>query len=56
MNWMGADKLVVGDNHGCMDSVDGFKSVDEMELDQKSADKIKGLNAKALFRLDDCFV
>ena len=56
VNWMGADNLVVGDNHGGMDSVDGFKSVDEMELDQKSADKIKGLNAKALFRLDDCFV
>jgi hypothetical protein len=36
-----------------MDSVDGFASVDEMELDQRSADKIKGLNAKALFKLDD---
>lgn len=53
VDWMGADNLVVGDNHGGMDSVDGFVSVDEMELDQLSADKIKGLNAKALFKLDD---
>jgi aminocarboxymuconate-semialdehyde decarboxylase len=53
VDWMGADNLVVGDNHGGMDSVEGFGSIDEMQLDQLSADKIKGLNAKALFKLDD---
>ena len=56
VDWMGADNLVVGDNHGGMDSVDGFAFVDEMELDTVSADKIKGGNSRALFKLDDHLV
>jgi aminocarboxymuconate-semialdehyde decarboxylase len=55
VDWMGADNLVVGDNYGGMDSVDGFASVDEMKLDPLPADKIKGLNAKTLFSLDGLF-
>ena len=56
VDWMGADNLVVGDNHGGMDSVDGFVGVDEMQLDPAAADKIKGGNARALFKLDDHLV
>lgn len=52
VDWMGADNLLVGDNHGGMDSVDGFVGVDEMGLDQASADKIKGGNARKLYKLD----
>jgi len=53
VDWMGADNLVVGDNHGGMDSVDGFAYVDELGLDEADANKIKGHNARKLFKLDD---
>jgi len=53
VDWMGADNLVVGDNHGGMDSADGFAFVDELGLDATAADKIKGHNARVLFKLDD---
>ena len=53
VDWMGADNLVVGDNYGGMDSVNGFAFVDEMGLDEASAAKIKGGNARYIFKLDD---
>ena len=56
VEWMGSDNLVVGDNHGGMDSADGFAFVDEMGLDEVSADKIKGGNARKLFKLDEHLV
>jgi len=52
VDWMGADNLVVGDNYGGMDSVDGFAYIDELELDEPSARKIIGTNAMALFKLE----
>ncbi len=55
VDWMGADNLVVGDNHGGMDSVEGFEAIDELHLDEDSAAKIKGRNAIKLFKLDDMF-
>ncbi|MDR3472255.1 MAG: amidohydrolase family protein [Devosia sp.] len=56
VDWMGADNLVVGDNHGGMDSVDGFAYVDELGLDEASAVKIRGGNAVKLFKLQDHLV
>ncbi len=53
VEWMGADNLVVGSNYGGMDSVDGFAYVDELGLDEVSAQKIEGHNARKLFKLDD---
>jgi aminocarboxymuconate-semialdehyde decarboxylase len=53
VEWMGPDNLVVGDNYGGMDSVDGFAFLDELELDASSAGKIMGGNARTLFKLDD---
>jgi aminocarboxymuconate-semialdehyde decarboxylase len=52
VDWMGADNLVVGDNFGGMDSVDGFTSVDQLRLDAVAAAKIKGPNACQLFKLE----
>ncbi|GAA3581431.1 amidohydrolase family protein [Amycolatopsis ultiminotia] len=56
VDWMGPDNLVVGDNYGGMDSVDGFAFLDELSLDAGSADKIRGGNARELFKLDDHLV
>jgi len=56
VDWMGADNLVIGDNYGGMDSVDGFAFLDQLELDAESANKIMGVNAKTLFKLGDLLV
>lgn len=51
VEWMGAGRILVGDNFGGLDSVDGFAFVDELSLSDSDRELIYWKNAAALFDL-----
>jgi aminocarboxymuconate-semialdehyde decarboxylase len=51
LDFMGADNLVVGSNYLGWDAVDGFRLVDELNLDERDFRRIAGENAIRLFKL-----
>ena len=52
VDWMGADRLMVGDNYAGLDSTEGLQLLKEMNLPKDQEEKIAGLNAIRLFKLD----
>jgi len=51
VEFMGADRLVVGSNVGGWDNEDGFKLLDELNLGEAAHKKIAGTNAARLLNL-----
>ena len=52
VDFMGADRLLVGDNYAGLDSTEGLELLREMNLPKDQEEKIAGLNAIRLFKLD----
>jgi len=51
VDFMGADRLVVGSNVGGWDSADGFALLDELKLPEEDHDKIAWKNAARFFNI-----
>lgn len=53
VDFAGPDQLVVGDNYSGWDHVDGFALLEELPIPEASKEKIRGENARRLFRLGE---
>ncbi|MDQ1504490.1 MAG: aminocarboxymuconate-semialdehyde decarboxylase, partial [Actinomycetota bacterium] len=51
VEFMGADHLIIGDNYGGWDALNGFTLLDELDLSDEDRRKIEGENARRIFHL-----